>query len=194
MSSVCIQCFKFGTYFSITVVFFGYNLAFVLLMSCFMKVPYLLYRFKLMTSPNTNQSTTFSQIVPHFHPFPIHIHFHMDFHSTEGLYSGTKDRRGTREAAIESSRQDDSNQYLKFSSKDHVQGQGQVKGQKHGFRIFRHRFRTVNRSVPKISINAPKRKGRACVRFMLIISTGQSQAFFSSKDFSQGWAPTTQVS
>ena len=29
--------------------------------------------------------------------------------------SGTKDRRGTREAVIESSRQDDSNQYLKFS-------------------------------------------------------------------------------
>ena len=29
--------------------------------------------------------------------------------------SGNKDRRGTREAVIESSRQDDSNQYLKFS-------------------------------------------------------------------------------
>ena len=29
--------------------------------------------------------------------------------------SGTKDRRETREAAIESSRQDDSNQYLIFS-------------------------------------------------------------------------------
>ena len=24
--------------------------------------------------------------MPHFHPFPLHIHFHMDFHSTEGLY------------------------------------------------------------------------------------------------------------
>ena len=30
---------------------------------------------------------TFSQIMPRFHPFPLHIHFHMDFHSTEGLYN-----------------------------------------------------------------------------------------------------------
>ena len=37
------------------------------------------------------------------------------------------------------------------------------------------------------------KKGRACVRFMLIVSTGQGQAFFSSKDFSQGWAPTRVV-
>ena len=42
--------------------------------------------------------------------------------------SGTKGRRGTREAAIESSPQDDSIQFLKFSWKGHVQGQGQVKG------------------------------------------------------------------
>ena len=72
------------------------------------------------------------------------------------VISGTKGRRGTREEAIKSSCQDDYYQYLTFSLKGHVQGQGQVKGQKHGFRIFRHRLRTVNSSVPKISMNAPK--------------------------------------
>ena len=39
------------------------------------------------SAPNPIQSIRFSQIVLHFHPFPLHIHFHMDFHSTEGLYS-----------------------------------------------------------------------------------------------------------
>ena len=38
------------------------------------------------SAPNPIQSIRFSQIAPHFHPFPLHIHFHMDFHSTEGLY------------------------------------------------------------------------------------------------------------
>ena len=79
--------------------------------------------------------------------------------------SGTKGRRGTREAAIESSPQDDSIQFLKFSWKGHVQGQGQVKGQKHGFRIFRYRPRTVSSSVPKISINNPKIKGKSLCTF-----------------------------
>ena len=37
------------------------------------------------SAPNPIQSIRFSQIAPHFHPFPLHIHFHMDFHSTEGL-------------------------------------------------------------------------------------------------------------
>ena len=27
---------------------------------------------------NPNQSITFSQIVPHFHPFPLQSYFHMD--------------------------------------------------------------------------------------------------------------------
>ena len=42
-----------------------------------------------------------------------------------------------------------------------VEGQVLVKGQKHGFWIFRHRLRTVNSSVPKISINAPRIKGKS---------------------------------
>ena len=51
ISSPCIECSKFGTYLSITVVFLGYILASVLLLSCFMRAPYLLYRLKLMAFP-----------------------------------------------------------------------------------------------------------------------------------------------
>ena len=64
--------------------------------------------------------------------------------------------RGTREEVIESPYQNNSNQYLQFKKKCHVQGQGQVKGQRHGFQISRHRLRTFNSSGPKISINAPE--------------------------------------
>ena len=34
----------------------------------------------------------------HFHPFPLHIHFHMDFHSIEGLYN--KHTTQTQEAVV----------------------------------------------------------------------------------------------
>ena len=39
-----------------------------------------------------------------------------------------------------------------------MQGQGQLKGKKQGFRISRHRLRTFNSSGLKISINTPKLK------------------------------------
>ena len=71
-----------------------YNLVSVLLISCFAKVRYLSYDFKSTHGPKSNPIHTISQIVPHFHsistPFPLHIHFHMDFHSTEGLYYPAK--------------------------------------------------------------------------------------------------------
>ena len=80
--------------------------------------------------------------VPNIYPSPV--------------ISRTRGRRGTRGATIESSYQDNSNRYLKFSLKGHVQGQGQRS--KAGFAIFRHRLRTVNSSGPQISVNAPKLK------------------------------------
>ena len=75
--------------------------------SCFVKFRYLSYRFRSTVCPKSNpihkiftncapfpiQSIRFSPIVPHFHPFPLHIHFHMDFHSTEGLYCRGHARR-----------------------------------------------------------------------------------------------------
>ena len=77
-----------------------YSWDIALLLCClynvFMKIQYLSYRLRLWPTPNPNQSITFSQNVPHFHPFPIHIHFHMDFHSTEGLYSQLQDESGPR--------------------------------------------------------------------------------------------------
>ena len=60
------------------------------------------------------------------------------------VISRTKGRTGTREPAIESSYEDNSDPSLKFSLKSHVQGQGQIKCQRQGFRIFRHRLRGVN--------------------------------------------------
>ena len=58
-------------------VFFGYtrNLASVLLISCFMKIRNLSYRFRLMTYPKSKSiHNLFTNCAP-FHPFPIHIHF-----------------------------------------------------------------------------------------------------------------------
>ena len=68
----------------------------------------------------------------------------------------TKGRRGTGEAAIESSYQDDSTQYLRFYIKCQCKVKVRTKVQRYGFRIFRHRLRTVKSSGLKISSNVSK--------------------------------------
>ena len=80
---------------------------------------------------------------------------------------------------------------LKILSEGHLQGQGQVKRQRHGltillhvtillqwslFRIFRHRLRSVNSSGPKISKHVSKLKGNNFYTIFYVVSTGQCQA------------------
>ena len=85
---------------------------------------------------------------------------------TPPVISRTKGRSGTREAAIESSCQGDSNKY------DMVLG-----------------FRTVNSSGPKIAINAPKLKEKNLYR-LHAYSTGQGHEEPNST--SQGQAGVTK--
>ena len=64
-----------------------YNPVSVLLLSCFVKVRCRHIVLCLHSAQLQSNPYDFHKLCPISTPFPLHIHFHMDFHSTEGLYS-----------------------------------------------------------------------------------------------------------